>query len=241
MDADLVLEGGGVKGIGLVGAFSALSTRLHVPPDRGNVGRRDRRRVDRRRHAARGAPGRDAHGRLRAVRGRGVRRPPGLGGQGRLDPVREGDLRGPLPGRVAGRDPDGPRRAHVRRSAHRGPGLLAAARAGLQARRDGLRRHEGRAGAAALGLPEVRSGCRRPTGRRRRARVDVDPVLLRAAALLRARRARRTGPLVHGRRRDAVELPDRGVRPDGRQAAPVAHVRDQALGEAVEPQRSGSR
>ena len=27
MDADLVLEGGGVKGIGLVGAYSALPTR----------------------------------------------------------------------------------------------------------------------------------------------------------------------------------------------------------------------
>ena len=82
----------------------------------------------------------------------------------------------------------------------------------------------------------------RTTGRRRRARIDVDPVLLRAAAVLRARRAGRTGALVHGRRRHALELPDRGVRPNGREAAPVADVRDQALGEAVHrPNWSASR
>ena len=240
MDADLVLEGGGVKGIGSGGCvLGAHRRRLHVPPDRGDVRRRHRRGVDRGRHGTRGPEGHHADGRLRAVPGRGLHRPPGVGGQGVLGPVREGDLRGALPGRVAGPDPLGPRHAHVRRSAHRRPRLVAAAGEAVQARRHDLGRHAGRAGAAAVGLPALRPGGRRPVGGRSRARLDVDPVLLRAAPVHRPRRRRQAGAVVHGRRRHALELPDRGVRPHRREAASVAHVRDQAL-RAARRSRAGA-
>ena len=82
MDADLVLEGGGVKGIGLVGAYRrAHAAGLPGPPRGGDVGGRHRGRADRRRHAAGRARARHARGRLPAVRGRGLRRPPRAAGK----------------------------------------------------------------------------------------------------------------------------------------------------------------
>ncbi len=99
--------------------LGAHRRRLPVPPDRGNVRGRHRRSADRGRHGPQGPEGHHADRRLRAVPGRGLHGSSGVGGQGVLGPVREGDLRGPLPGRVAGPDPHGARHAHVRRPAHR--------------------------------------------------------------------------------------------------------------------------
>ena len=237
MDADLVLEGGGVKGIGLVGAFSTLVDhdytfhRIAGTSAGAIVGAL----------IAAGMPPEDLQRVMRTVdyghfQDEGFVDHLGLVGKGISILFEKGIYEGRylvewLDGILMdlGARTFGDLRIED-------PNSSLPHRAGLQARHHDLRRHPRQAGAAAVGLPEVRVGPGRTTGRRRRARLDVDPVLLRAAAVLRPRRSGRTGPLVHGRRRHALELPDRGVRPNGREAAAVAHVRDQALGEAVGPE-----
>ena len=183
MDADLVLEGGGVKGIGLVGAYSALAEagytvhRIAGTSAGAIVGAL----------IAAGMEPEELKGVMRTVdygrfEDEGFIDHLGLVGKGASILFEKGIYEG----RYLVEWLDGssqPRRAHVRRPAHRGPELLAPAREGVQARRDDVRRHPGRTGAAAVGLPGVRPGRRRPTGGRRRARLDVDPVLLRAAAI----------------------------------------------------------
>jgi len=47
--ADLVFEGGGVKGIGLAGAYAALEQRGFTPRACRGIGRRHHRGIDRRR------------------------------------------------------------------------------------------------------------------------------------------------------------------------------------------------
>ena len=97
MDADLVLEGGGVKGIGPASARyeALLKRRLPVPPGRRDLGRGDRRGADRVRHADRGAPARHARGRLRQVPGQGVPGPPrASSARGRRCCSRRGSTRG---------------------------------------------------------------------------------------------------------------------------------------------------
>ena len=124
--ADLVLEGGGVKGIGLAGAVAAMTDRGWAPHRisgtsagalvGGDGGRRRPRRAAARDHRPAELPrgGRPQRSRARAARGPGAgvpRRP------------------GPLPGRMAallgGGGARRARRPHLRRPAHRRPGAAA--------------------------------------------------------------------------------------------------------------------
>ena len=234
MDADLVLEGGGVKGIGLVGAYSALTKAGYtfhriagtsagaivgaliaadMEPERLETVMRT---ID--------------YGRFEDE---GFIDHLGLVGKGLSVLFEKGIYEGRYLVDVAGRAPYDARSAHVRGPAHRRSRLLAAAREGVQARRDDVGRHEGRAGALALGLPGVRSRRRRPARCRCRARLDVDPVLLRAvaaspAATTRGSRCTRTWWMAACFRTS----PSRCSTGTDGQAASLAHVRDQALGEA---------
>ena len=88
-------------------------------------------------------------------------------------------------------------------------GQLAARRAALLPGRDGQRRLAQATGALALGLSALRARPRRAVGRRRRARVGLDPVLLRAGDASIARRVGQDGRLDDGRRQRAVQLPRR--------------------------------
>ena len=118
------------------------------------------------------------------LRDRGVRRPgrrpAGPAGRRVLAGLRRRGLRGRLPA-VLGQGRAGrPRRADVRRPAGRRPGQQPARGPALLAGGHGQRRLAQAARPAALGLPALRPRPRRAGGRRRRARLGVDPVLLRA-------------------------------------------------------------
>ena len=94
----------------------------------------------------------------------------------------------------------------------------------------------GAVGPTAVGLPQgLRPRPRRAVGRRRRPRVDVHPVLLPAGLADQRHRSH----LDARRRRPAVELPDRLARPDGRQDPAVAQFRRHAAAEPARRQRQG--
>ena len=221
LHADLVFEGGGVKGIGLAGALATLEERgIRAAEHRRDVGRRDHRRAARGGLLRLGAA-RDHHGaRLPPVPG------PRLGGQGAADralaehAARPRLLRGrPLP-RLDPRAPRGEGRAHVRRP--RPGGVRRRPALPLAAAGDRLRRDHARAARAPARRDEARDRARHAGRRARGADEHEHPDLLRARPLPEPedRPAARDR-----RRRHALELPRLAVRLPRRRGAGVADLR----------------
>ncbi len=188
--ADLVLEGGGVKGLGLVGAVLHLMREGYTFP-----------RV----------AGTSAGSIVAAFLAAGATADELAAIMDRLEYPRVPDRAGP-PGigeslglvRHSGAHPGNYIHGFVRDELERlGVSTFGDLEA-AHARGDGDRHHTRTPAAPAVGLRVARARPRRAARRRRGPRLDLDP------AVLRARPA--GGPDARGRRRP-VELPDRDVRP----------------------------
>ena len=152
MDADLVLEGGGVKGIGLVGAYAALTDkgytfhRIAGTSAGAIVGAL----------IACGMPPRELEQIMREVKYKrfqdeGFLDHLGLPGKAISLLFKKGIYEGKYLHDVARRSAQEVRQAHVRRPAPGRCRVVAAAGAPIPLGRDDLRRHPGRAGAPARG------------------------------------------------------------------------------------------
>ena len=189
--ADLVLEGGGVKGIGLVGAVLTLHEQGYEFPRAAGTSAGAITAALVAALQAAGKPLSLLEGYVNSVdyprfQAEGwVQRALGPVGDIAELLLHMGDPFGGLSRRVARRDPRGDRDHDLRAAADGRPRELAARSVPLLARRAHRRHHPPQSRTPPVGLRQLRARPWPATHRRRGPGVDVDPVLLRTGEVAR--------------------------------------------------------